>query len=566
MKKILIYIFGFIFLVQGVGISQASFSDVSPTHRYSEDIQYIEQFGIVEGSIFKPNSLITRGDFAKWILKNTGFKTEGYKPKTKKTFADVKMGKDANAPYIYKLVDLGVLEIGNDTASYFKPTSTITRKEALAWIFNIEGISVPKVFNELDYKATDVSVDSAIAPLIHRAISLGILKPGKTRLVTKITRGEAAHFLKTVKSATPNLTVTIMPSIESDMITNPQFDVMTGVWNKVLQSYLKRTDVNRDALIYGAIEGMVQELGDKHSNFERPGNNALIESLSGEIEGIGAVIQMQEEQVVVVSPIVGSPAEKAGVMADDIITAVDDVNIKGMKLTDVVARIKGKRGTQVKITILRGTQVVNLNITRDVVKIISVSIKRTSDNIAQVVLSSFGENTEAEFRRVVDDIANKAPKGIIIDLRNNPGGFLNTAITLAGYFINKGDKVAGVKYPDHEDSYNAVGTAELAKYKIMILVNKGSASASEILAGALQDYGLATVIGDQTYGKGTVQELSDFNDGSVLKITVAEWLTPKGRSIEKNGITPDIIVKITDEERKAGKDPQMDRALAELRR
>jgi carboxyl-terminal processing protease len=319
-------------------------------------------------------------------------------------------------------------------------------------------------------------------------------------------------------------------------------------------------------MVYGAIDGLVKELDDKHSSFERPGDNALLESLSGEIEGIGAVIQMRDEEVVVISPIVDSPAQKAGLLPDDVITAVDDVDVKGMTLTAVVARIKGKKGTIVKLTVRRGGEKLNLAITRDKVKLVSVSLSWTPDNIAKITLSSFGENTISEFQSIVEEIQKKQTLGIVLDLRNNPGGFLSTSLSIAGYFIQAGERVTVVKYADREDPQNSTGSAALGSYKIVVLVNKGSASASEIIAGALQDYVLAKVIGETTFGKGTVQELSDFSDGSSLRLTVAEWLTPKGRLIEKNGIAPDIEVKMTDEDRKANRDPQMEKALEELRK
>ena len=378
-------------------------------------------------------------------------------------------------------------------------------------------------------------------------------KPAKVFPNNKLKRGQAAHFLKAVKNNVPTLTVTIMPSIESDIMKTPAFDTFVGVWNKVKDSYLRQDAINRDKLIYGAAEGLVKELGDKHSNFERPGDNAVIESLSGQVEGIGAVIQLQDEEPVVVAPIKDSPADKAGIMANDVIVEVDGLKVKGMKLEDIVAKIKGKKGTQVVLKIRRETAFVSITVTRDIVKIVSVSSKRTSDNIVMVTMANFGENSVNEFQPIIDDIKKNGAKGIVLDLRNNPGGFLNTAVEITGYFIKKGEKVAIVKYPDHEDPQYSGGEAELAGYKIIALVNGGSASASEILVGALQDKGILEVVGEKTYGKGTVQELSDFADGSTLKLTVAEWLTPKSSSIEKDGIAPDIEVKMTGEEKKPAK-------------
>lgn len=558
---------GLVFLLQGIFVANAGFSDVPKDHKYANEIKYIEDLGIVQEELFQPDEQITREVFAKWILKNAGFYGENYKPKERKRFTDVIMKENSYASYIYRLRDLGILDNDKSVKNFkFRPKDPITKREAIEWLFALEGISVPKVFDESSYQAKNISINSKIAPLMHRAIGLGLLKPGKVYPNAKLTRGEAAKFLKNVKTAIPTLTVTIMPSVGADIMKNQKFDIMAAIWDKINESYLRRNDIDRNKLIYGAIEGMVKELGDKHTDFERPGDNALLESLSGEVEGIGAVIQMKDDEPVVVAPIAGSPASAAGLRANDVIITVDDIATKGMRLTEVVAKIKGKKGTQVKLGIRRDEKILTFTITRDIVKIVSVSIKRTDDNIAIITLSSFGDNTSAEFRAVADDIIKNKPKGIVLDLRDNPGGYLHTAIELTGYFIKSGEKVASVKYPDHEEAQNSIGSAELAEYKTIVVVNAGSASASEILAGALQDYNIAKVVGEKTYGKGTVQELSDFTDGSVLKLTVAEWLTPKGRSIEKDGITADIKISLSDEDRLAGRDPQIDKALEELRK
>ena len=570
-KSVILFLSSAILLIISAFPSSANFVDVPADHKYANDIKYIENIGIEKEGYFKPDEPITREQFAKWVLINAGFSKTAYTPLIKQRFFDVNLKTGEYAPYIYRLVDIGAVKLEKGKINLFRPKDPIRKKQALEWIFFVEGLPIPTVFDETQFFIKDINKKSNIAPLFFKAVKLGMLsanenKPAKVFPNNKLKRGQAAHFLKAVKNNVPTLTVTIMPSIESDIMKTPAFDTFVGVWNKVKDSYLRQDAINRDKLIYGAAEGLVKELGDKHSNFERPGDNAVIESLSGQVEGIGAVIQLQDEEPVVVAPIKDSPADKAGIMANDVIVEVDGLKVKGMKLEDIVAKIKGKKGTQVVLKIRRETAFVSITVTRDIVKIVSVSSKRTSDNIVMVTMANFGENSVNEFQPIIDDIKKNGAKGIVLDLRNNPGGFLNTAVSVTGYFIKKGEKVAIVKYPDHEDPQYSGGEAELAGYKIIALVNGGSASASEILVGALQDKGILEVVGEKTYGKGTVQELSDFADGSTLKLTVAEWLTPKGRSIEKDGIAPDIEVKMTGEEKKAGKDPQMDKALEELRK
>lgn len=571
MKKTLHFFLGLAIVLQGLvfnaNVVFGAFADVPANHQYVQDINSLQENGVVSDTNFQPDARITRGDFAMWLLKNAGFKDENYKPHTKLKFIDVKKTGNPYFAYIYKLVDLGVpVTKGSKNPILFNQNGTITRKEALDWIFNVGGIPVPKIFDENQFQATDVNTKSDFAPLINKALALGVLNPGKVKPNAKLTRGEVAHYLKLGKNVTPQLTVTILPSVDSGIVRNPKYDIMVAAWNRIMSTYLRKDSLNQDNVIYGAIDGMVKELGDKHSDFERPGDNALLDSLSGEVEGIGAVLQMKDEQVVIVSPIVGSPAEAAGLLPNDVITAVDDIDVKGLKLSEVAARIRGKKGTQVKVTVKRGDKLLNFTITRSIVKIASVTSKRTADNILIINLNDFGTHTAQELQLVIDEVKKNKPSGIILDMRNNPGGFLNTAIEIGGFFIKSGNKIVGIKYPDHEETENSAGNADLEGIKLVVVVNGGSASAAEILAGALKDYGLAKIIGEKTYGKGTVQELSDFSDGSTLKITVAEWLTPKGNSIEKNGITPDIEVKMTDEDRAAKRDPQLDRALEEVRK
>lgn len=565
MKKIITFIISLLLFGNAIS-AHADFSDVPADSPYFQDSEYLERLGAVREDRFQPDQKITREVFALWLLKSAGFDAENYQPKTLRRFGDVGAKETPYAPYIYKLVELGVVDFGKSASPLFHPKNPLTRKEALDWIFQAEGIPVPKIFDENNWPFKDLTPRSPVAAVFHKALELNVVAPGNARPFAKLKRSQAARMLRLAHNTVPTVTVTIAPSLDSDLMKTPAFDIMVGAWNRIFKTYLRREDVSREQLMYGAIEGMTKELGDKHSDFERPGDDALIESLSGEIEGIGAVIQSKDDEAVIVSPIVGSPAEKAGLKPNDVIISVDSVDVKGMSLAAVVKRIKGPKGTQVKLEIRRGSEKIAFTITRDVIKLISASVEWTANNIAQITLSSFGENTVAEFGAVAREIAKKHPAGIVLDLRNNPGGFLEKAVEIAGYFIKKGDRITTVKYADREEHETSSGAAALAGYKIVVLVNQGSASASEILAGALQDYGLAAVVGEKTYGKGTVQELSEFSDGSSLRLTIAEWLTPKGRAIEGFGITPDIETSMSDEDRKANRDPQMDRALEELRK
>lgn len=567
MKKILSLLVSAILFASTSITALASFRDVNDSTPYSSSINYIEQINVYNEENFFPTQAISRAEYAKWILRASGFTSNNYRPKTKVRFSDVPLNgkKVEQAPYIYKLIDIGVLKFTDFKNSEFKPESNITKKDALSWLFSLEGVAVPKVFDEENFTATDVDINSSAAPIVNKALQLEMFEPGKVDIYSKLTRGLAASFIEKIKNNKPVYTVRLINGNDGEYVGTPEYDTFVGAWNLINKSYLRKSSVKKDQLMYAAIEGMVKELGDKHTTFERPGDNGVVQTLSGQVEGIGAVLNDKEGDIVVVTPIVGSPAEKAGLLPNDIIREVDGVSVKDMALNFVVMKIKGKKGTQVKIKVQRGKDYKTFTITRDVVIVKSVETEKTDDGIFIIRVSNFGQSTAEEFNEALQEFAQSKYKGVIIDLRYNPGGYLHIVDEMAGHFIPPGQTVTTVRYPDHSEVQNSNGQGEMKGKKIVVLVNSGSASASEILAGALQDYKIATIVGEVTYGKGTVQELDDFRDGALLKLTIAEWLTPLGKTIDGKGITPDIIVKNpTSKGNQKPVDEQMARAKAEI--
>ncbi|RMD50420.1 S41 family peptidase [Candidatus Parcubacteria bacterium] len=343
------------------------------------------------------------------------------------------------------------------------------------------------------------------------------------------------------------------------------FDLFWNVWDLTKQLYYR--DVDEQAMFYGAVSGIVESLDDPYSVFFTPEEaQEFNDDLNGTFSGIGAEIGKKDDYIVVIAPLNNSPAKKAGLMAGDYIIAVDGEDIVGATTDYAVKLIRGEKGTDVTLTILREgeDQALNITITRDEINIDSVTWEIRDDGIAVVNISMFNSDTTDLFRQAVQDIVSSGVDKMILDLRNNPGGLLTEAVNVAGFWVD-GATVVQEKDGDTVQSFNAGGTAWLKDMKTVVLVDGGSASAAEILAGALQDYGLATIIGEQTYGKGSVQEYYEFKDGSAIKITTAEWLTAKGRSINEVGITPDIIVPYTYEDYETGKTPQFDKALNYLK-
>ena len=321
-------------------------------------------------------------------------------------------------------------------------------------------------------------------------------------------------------------------------------------------------DINSTSATEGAIRGMVESLGDDYSMYlTKEENDSLNEELSGEFEGIGAELTDKDGQIVVVAPISSSPAESVGIKAGDIITYVDDKSTEGMTVSEAVKLIRGAKGTKVKITIVRGSNYdeQTFEITRDKITVKSVEYKMIGQ-VGYVQITQFGDDTVGLAEAAIKDIAKQNPKAVIIDLRNNPGGYLNAVAPIAGMFITPSVVVKEKYRLGKTDEISSTSLPVLPNVSLYILTNGGSASAAEILAGCLQDYGRAKLVGQKTFGKGSVQNIIDLSDGSALKITIAEWLTPKDRAINKVGIEPDVKVD-TDKVAGSDNDPILNKAL-----
>ena len=330
------------------------------------------------------------------------------------------------------------------------------------------------------------------------------------------------------------------------------------VYNLLKSKYIGNVDTTKAE--QGTIEGLVSSLGDPYSVYMPPEDKSNFEQdLKGQFEGIGAELTQKDGSVVVMSPLTGAPAEKAGLKANDIIVKVDDTSAEGLTLNDVVGKIRGPKGSTVKITVIRAgnNDPVVISIVRDTITVKSVEWKMIN-NIGYIEVRQFGDDTVDLFKQGVTELAAKSPKAIIIDMRNNPGGYLNAVAPMVGQFIAPNVVVYEKEKNGDLTDIRSTDVPVLPNMPLYILTNNGSASAAEIFSGAMQDYKRATLIGQKTFGKGSVQDLINLSDGSALKVTIAEWLTPNKRTINKTGIDPDVKV---DGEKTATSDPVLDKAL-----
>jgi len=344
---------------------------------------------------------------------------------------------------------------------------------------------------------------------------------------------------------------------------NLDFGTFWDIWNFTKENFYKQP-VSDEDLFYGSIKGMMAGLGDRYSTFFDPEEaKDFSETLNGTFEGIGAQIDVDENgQLVIVAPLPESPAEKAGLRQSDKILAIDGVATTGMSVDEAVMKIRGAKDSVVTLIITRDglDSAMEVPITRDTITIDSVKLETRDDGIAVISVYFFNEDTISLFTAAVNDLLAEGAKGIVLDLRGNPGGLLDAAIDMGSAWIGQ-DTVVIQSARDKKQAFVGTSNARLTDIPTVILVDGGSASASEIVAGALQDYGFAKLVGTQTFGKGSVQDYRELDDGSAIKLTTAEWLTPKERSINHVGITPDVIVEYTQADADAERDPQLDKAL-----
>ncbi len=341
------------------------------------------------------------------------------------------------------------------------------------------------------------------------------------------------------------------------------FDLFWQVWNDIKTSYVSQP-IDETKLFYGAMRGMVAAIGDPYSDFFDPATAAAFDQeLSGSFSGIGVEIGKRNGTIVVIAPLEGSPGARAGLQPGDIILAINKQDALDMPLDQAVSLIRGEEGTTVDLLILEkdAEEPRTISVLRQ--KIEHVGLRWSyQDGIAILKLSGFDSETDALLNAFIREVEGREDvRGIVLDMRNDPGGYLEMAIEVASEWIEEGVIVRERDNTGEERQHQARGRARLANYPTIVLVNEGSASASEIVAGALQDYAEAILVGQTTFGKGSVQKYESLSDSSAFKLTVAKWYTPEGRAIDEVGITPDVVVELTEDDFNPDRDPQLDKAL-----
>ena len=343
------------------------------------------------------------------------------------------------------------------------------------------------------------------------------------------------------------------------------FSLFWDTYNLIQEKHVDRDNLDYQELLFGAIGGLVEAVGDPHTNFFTPtSTKEFLESIRGSFEGIGAEIDIRDEILIIVAPLRNTPADRVGLRPGDKVVMIDGESTAGITIEEAVRKIRGPKGSVVTLTIRRENDFdedLEFQIKRATINIPAVAYE-LRDDVNYIQIFQFSETLPFEFRRIVFDVLRSGNDRLILDLRNNPGGFLEAAVEITSYFLPEGETVVIEDFGNgNKNSFRSEGFDQLGDFKIVILVNEGSASASEIVAGALRDLKKVQLIGMKTFGKGSVQELLELREGTSLKLTIANWLTPKGNLIADKGLEPDITVEITNEDIEEGRDPQFDRAI-----
>lgn len=351
------------------------------------------------------------------------------------------------------------------------------------------------------------------------------------------------------------------------------FKLFWDTWNLVSQEYVDKKAIDPQKMFYGAIQGMVAAVGDPYTVFLPPEQQkATTEELGGSFEGVGMQLGFnKDKRLVVLAPLKDTPAFKAGVQAGDIIVKISDKDATNISIPDAVNLIRGQKGTEVSLELYHDgddkTKTVSLKRDTIVVKSVEFSQKTTPQGkrVAYIQLTRFGERTFDEWSEAVSAALATAPQGVVLDVRNNPGGYLDGAVYIGSEFIPNGDVVIWENSKGEKNGLKVNRQGKLLQVPLVVLINKGSASASEIVAGAIQDTKRGKLVGDQSFGKGTIQDTKDLPGGTGIHITTAKWLTPLGRWIHNIGLTPDVKIVPTDEQLKdLTHDVQLEKALEEL--
>lgn len=527
----------------------AGFVDVSQDAVFYPAINYYQRMGIVQGdnNYFFPDKAVRRIEFIKILIGSIDtFEDLSY---IKIPYQDL-TENEWYAPYVKLALKKGILH----SATLFYPNDSLSLLEAIQYIYRYyKNVVLPPTGSAI-FQFGDVNKfsQSAYLPALEQAYQDKLISPvSETKLGVYhgLSRADAAVLLYNAKRLyqyTDNGDAIPLENYLFGKVSPELKEMFLDVYQKIHNEYLYKDNIDDTALLYATLEGMVRGLKDPYSVFMPPeASQTFIQSVQGDVEGIGAYVEMVNGLLKIVAPLKNSPAEKARLLPDDTIVSIDGIPTADMTLNEAVSKIRGPTGTSVKLEILRKglASTLMVEIIREKIKVESVDFKLVGNGIPYFSIIQFLPSTPSEFTTLYEKNIINTPRAIILDLRNNPGGYLDSALYFLGNFLKPEEIAVRIRSLTYTDDKLSYGDGKLATIPLIVLMNKGSASASEIVASALQDYKRGVIVGEKSFGKGLVQQLYEFSQGASLKLTIYEWLPPLSPSINKIGVTPNIEVK-----------------------
>jgi carboxyl-terminal processing protease len=504
------------------------------------------------------SAVVSRGDFVRAAVEVFGLPADDASP------VEGQRVPDSLLPYVNTALDHNAMD---GFRGRWQLGRGITRGEALVVLKSLLGLESRGLMTAVDMPAVG-PLNGAIGVALERdwvevkddgTIGVDEVLTGKeARLLLRKANGEGGMELE----LPDDVNVVPLPRANLKSRELPEEEMLRTVWQILVNHYVDEEKLDPEEAAYRAAEAMVDSVKDPYTTFMRPVQaNDFNAQLEGTLSGIGAQVEQRDGDIVVIAPLDGSPAAAAGIQAGDVIATADGIELHGLGFLEAIGKIRGPQGTSVRLTVKRGETTLEFTVTRQILTVPEVGLS-WQGTVAVIKLAQFGDTTSRDFRRTVADAMKKDPTGLILDLRNNPGGYLDAADVVLSAFLPQGSTVVHIRARDGDSDELTDGKPIVPEdLGVVVLVNKGSASASEIVAGALQDDKRATIVGETTFGKGTVQNLIPLADGSNLKVTTARWYTPLDRAIQDVGVTPDVTVAAS----AGGRDEQMLKAIELLR-
>lgn len=550
------------------GPAEQIFKDVPEQSQFFDAVNYFSTSVPIinqDREYFKPLDKVTKAEFFKLLMASTGYTPLESGPYDI-PFHDI-TGTEWFAPYIEEALNKEIISYSEENPN-FSPGDMVTRAQGIKFTLDAYNFDYNISIND-ETGYLDVPRTSKYAQIAKFAYEMQLLNDYKSRQFAaenELTRAQTVHILyqthvnndfEMVTSATNTY------GSQIDLTSEDGFLVMLEVWDKINNEYVDKDKIDQDELIYGAISGMVASLDDPYSVFFKPSEASdYKDSLDGSsFEGIGIYLNVDNDEIIIITPLKGSPAEEAGLKPNDKIIEVDGVSVNNSTLDEVVDMLRGPAGSSVKIKVSRNGTILIKTVIRTTIDVPYVE-SEVKNGIGVIYYNQFTNNSHAQFITQVESLTSQNVKGFVIDFRNNPGGYLSSAKQLVSHFLAKGETYAKLEFADgYTQLEKSNGPSDLSEYPVVIIINEGSASASEIAALALKELYDAPIVGETSFGKGKIQEIITYDDGSSLKLSTAKWLSPLGTYIDGIGITPDYAIELTDLDIERGNDPQLEKAL-----